>query len=177
MQNVINIRNIIKLLKQNGLQVSDKQTFHYYIKNFNYNTFIYGYSSPFYDNESTRHYDQEATSDELINLYKFDRDMSNHILRFILVIEKIINTNVTYEIINDHNIKDKCLLKLNQGYIETKIMPNLCEVEPKITYFNFIRKLIKYLPTSSFTKVYMQRNASDDITRWRDCPLDIMCLT
>jgi abortive infection bacteriophage resistance protein len=177
MQNVINTHDIIKELKSNGLQIGDKQLFYYYVKNFNYNTFIYGYSAPFYENERLRRYDPEAISDELINLYRFDRDMANHILRFILVIEKIINTNVAYEIINQHNIKDKCLLKLNQNYIEHQIIPNLQDVEPKINYFNFIHKLIKYLPTSLATKIYMRKKAGDDITRWRECPLDVMCLT
>jgi abortive infection bacteriophage resistance protein len=177
MQNIINSRDIIKQLSKSGLQIGDKAILNYHIKNFNYNTFVYGYSDPFYADKYNRRYDQDANSDEIIHLYKFDRDMANHILRYILVIEKIINTNVVNETINHYGIQDKCLLKLNPGYIEHQILPNLRDVEPKISYFNFIRKLVKYLPSSPPTRTYCQKNIHDDIARWRNCPLDIMCLT
>jgi abortive infection bacteriophage resistance protein len=165
MSKVVNSRDIIKQLSKNGLQIGNKATLNYYIRNFNYNTFIHGYSDPFYIDSKNRRYDPEANSDELINLYTFDRDMANHILRFILVIEKIINTNVVYEIINQYNIRDKCLLKFENKYIQDRILPNLKNVEPKISYDNFIRKLIKYLPTSSMTRIYVQKNIHDDVIR------------
>jgi abortive infection bacteriophage resistance protein len=177
MQNIINSRDIIKRLNKSGLQIGDKNLLSYHIKNFNYNTFIYGYSEPFYLNKENQTYDHEANSNEIISLYKFDRDMANHILRYILVIEKIINTNVAYEVINHFNLRDKCLLKLDVHFLEREVLPNLREVEPKISFFNFIKKILKYLPTSPVTKRYVKKNTCDEIIRWRDCPLDIMCLT
>ena len=177
MKNVINFRDIIKDLARNDLYITDKNTLHYYIRNFNYNTFIYEYSGPFLINQQTKRYDSDASSDQLINLYKFDRDMSNHILRYILVIEKIMNTNVAYEIINEYGIRDKCLLKIDSKFIEHRIMPNINEIIPKISYGNFILKLVKYLPSNHVTKTFYERNARDDVYRWRNCPLDLMCLT
>jgi abortive infection bacteriophage resistance protein len=177
MQNIINPRDIIKQLSKSGLQIGDKNVLSYHIKNFNYNTFIYGYSEPFYSNKTNRIYDHDANSNEMINLYKFDRDMANHILRYILVIEKIINTNVAYEVINHFNLRDKCLLKLDPRFLEHNVLPNLQEIEPKICYSHFIKKLIKYLPTSPVTREYVRKNTCDEIIRWRDCPMDVMCLT
>jgi abortive infection bacteriophage resistance protein len=165
MQNIINLHDIIKQLAKNGLQINDKGVLSYHIKNFNYNTFIYGYSGPFYSNKVNRIYDRDATSNEMINLYKFDRDMANHILRFILVIEKIINTNVAYEVINHYNLRDKCLLKLDMRFLDKQVLSNLRDVEPKISFNNFIKKLIKYLPTSPITKQYVKKNTCDEIIR------------
>jgi hypothetical protein len=177
MQSIVNIRDIIKLLEKNGLKIGDKSVLNYYIKNFNYNTFILEYSKPFLlDNENHR-YDSDAVSDELINLYKFDRDMANHILRFILVVEKIMNTNVVYEVINEYHITDKNLLKLQPDFIEHRIFINLRDVEPRISYINFIKKIIKFLSTSEVSKKYIQKNTHDEVVRWRNCPLDVMCLT
>jgi hypothetical protein len=165
MQNIINSRDIIKQLSKSGLNIGDKNVLSYHIRNFNYNTFVYGYSDPFYINAHNRLYDRDANSDEIINLYKFDRDMANHILRFILVIEKIINTNVTYEVINQFGIRDKCLLKLNPHTIEFSVMPNLKDVEPKTSCNFFLKKIVKYLPTSSVTKGYCKKDTFDEIMR------------
>jgi hypothetical protein len=165
MQNIINPHNIIKGLAKNGLQIGDKSILNYHIKNFNFNTFIYGYSTPFYSDIEKRRYDLDANSDELINFYKFDRDMANHVLRYILVIEKIVNTSVAYGIINYFHIKDKCLFKLDQDYIEHKIFINLKNVEPKITYIFFVRKLIKYLSSSTITKHYCLPNIHNEVFR------------
>lgn len=177
MKNIINTRDVIKDLARQGLYITDRSVLHYYIRNFNYNTFIYGYSEPFYIDCQNKKYDHDSSSDQLINLYKFDRDMANHILRFILVIEKIMNTNVAYGIINEFNIKDKCLFKLNPKFIEHHIMCNINEIIPKTYYDNFVFKLIKYLPTNTTTKNFCERNARDEIYKWRNCPLDLMCLT
>jgi abortive infection bacteriophage resistance protein len=165
MQNIINPRDIIKQLSKSGLQIGNKNVLAYHIKNFNYNTFIYGYSEPFYVNQQNRLYDRDANSNEIIDLYKFDRDMANHILRFILVIEKIINTNVSYEVINHFGLRDKCLLKLDNNFLKNEVLPNLREVEPKISYDFFIKKLVKYLSTSTATKQYARKNSCDEIIR------------
>jgi abortive infection bacteriophage resistance protein len=165
MSNVINSREIIKELQSKGLQVIDKSILNYYIRNFNYNTFVYGYSEPFYVDCEQKKYDESATSDQIINLYKFDRDMANHILRFILVIEKIMNTNVAYEIINEYNIRDKKLFKLDSHYIEKHIMPNINEIIPRTSYNNFVLKLVKYLPSNNVTKSFCDRSTKDEIYR------------
>ncbi|MDR1991700.1 MAG: Abi family protein [Mycoplasmataceae bacterium] len=178
MQNIVEPRDIVKQLSKNGLKIGAKNLLIYHIKNFNYNTFIYGYSDPFYFDKTRYLYDREANSDEIINLYKFDRDMANHILRFILVIEKIINTSVAYEVINHFNIRDKCLMKIDRKFMQNEILPNLHDVEPKISFIKFLMKLIKYLSSSQVIKIYEDKKFYDDeFMRWRNCPLDIMCLT
>jgi abortive infection bacteriophage resistance protein len=175
MRNIINFRDIIKDLSQRGLNIVDKSVLAYYIRNFNHNTFIEGYSVPFYDVDNK--YDKSASSDQLISLFKFDSDMANHILRFILVVEKIMNTNITYGIINEYGIQDKCLFKLDRRFIEHNIMPNINDILPRTNYDHLSLKLIKYLSTNTMTKKYSDRNSKDEVHRWRTCPLDLMCLT
>lgn len=177
MKNVINSRDIVKDLENNGLIVDDNKLFNFYIKNFNYNTVILNYSDVFYLDENKRKYDSEVNSSHLISLYKFDHDLGNHILRYILIIEKMLNTNVAYEIINEFHIVDRCLFKINEKYIIQNILPNLNTVETHLSPVLFIRSWIKYCSTNKLTKKYYDSNGRDEITKWKNCPLDIMCLT
>lgn len=179
MKLVINYLHEIVNLEQKGLQVNTKNydMLLNFLRCFNVNTFINDYSSPFYCDDLKKTYIHKTKPEEIIAFYKFDKDLGNHLLREILVIEKIINTTVATEIINTYSITSKCLFRLPNSIIENNILPNLHCVEPKTTYVKFIYKLIKYLPTSSETKNYIDKTMKDDVLKWRNCPLDIMCLT
>lgn len=177
MKNVINSRDIVKDLEDKGLVVDDSKQFNFYIKNFNYNTVILNYSDVFYLDENKKKYDPEANSSHLIALYKFDHDLGNHILRYILVIEKMLNTNVAYEIINEFHITDRCLFKINEKFIIQNILPNFNSVETHLSPKLFIHSWIKYCSTNKITKKYYNPNGRDEMARWENCPLDIMCLT
>lgn len=177
MKNIINSHDLIKDLIQHNLKVDDKKLFNFYIKNFNFNTVILNYSDVLYENQNKKKYDSEATSTDLISLYKFDHDLGNHILRFILVIEKMLNTNVAYEIINNFHIADRCLFKINEKYITQNILSNLNEVETHLSPRMFMHSLVKYCSTNHITKSYYNPNGRDEIKKWESCPLDIMCLT
>lgn len=157
----------VNRLKQKGLLVTKKNTdlLAHFLKNFNINTFVNDYSEPFYLDKTKQTYLPNTKPEEIIAFYKFDKDLGNHLLRDILVIEKIINTTVATEIINTYNIKDKCLFSLPNSFIESRILPNLHRIEPKTTYVKFIYKLIKYLPTSPETREYIDRNMKDDILK------------
>jgi hypothetical protein len=76
---IINSRSIIKDLIKNGLNVEDKQQLSYYVSNFNYNIFLKGYGKIFIG--ENKRFDKEATDTQIIALYNFDMNMSNHILR------------------------------------------------------------------------------------------------
>ncbi len=177
MKNIINSHDLIKDLIDHNLTVDDKKLFNFYIKNFNFNTVITNYSDVFYDNPAKKHYDSDATSSHLINLYKFDHDLGNHILRYILVIEKMLNTNVAYEIINQFHIRDKCLFKINEKYITQNILTNFRDVETHLSLKMFLHSLVKYCSTNTVTKSYYNGAGRDEIKKWENCPLDIMCLT
>lgn len=165
MQNVINTRDIIKDLIKHNLNVDDKTSFNHYIKNFNFNTVITNYSDVFYSEPNKKMYDSEASSSHLISLYKFDRDLGNHMLRYILIIEKILNTNVAYEIINQFNIKDKCLFKINEKYITQNILSNFNQVETHLSLNMFLHSLVKYCSTNTVTKKYFNPNGNDEIKK------------
>ena len=109
MKKIINTKDIIKDLQKHKLEIDDKKAFTKYIKNFNVNTVVANYSDIFYEDHAKKRYSKGVKSSYLIDLYKFDHDLGNHILRYILVVEKMLNTNVAYEIINNFQLKDKCL--------------------------------------------------------------------
>jgi abortive infection bacteriophage resistance protein len=163
MNNVIQVKDWIKRLEKQGLIIEDKKLLAYYINFFNYHSIINGYGKPFMMETSYERYEHGATSNQIIALYKYERDLSNHLIKWILVIEKILNTTVTYNIINYHNIKDKCLLKLDHLYIKNNIFTNIHDVEPKTSSFMLLEKAIKYLEKNEMCKKYVLKNAHDDM--------------
>jgi hypothetical protein len=171
---IVNLDNIIKDLENRGLVIKDHKEFEYYVRNFNVNTFIVEYSD-FFENEN--HQFTNVNANDIIKLYQFDKNLGNHIFREILVIEKIINTNVAIETINYYNIVDKCLLKLDTNILHNSILRNLDKVEPYTEYKSFLYKLTKYMDSNKVTRKYIDVSAHDDILKWANTPLDIMCLS
>lgn len=177
MKNIINPHTIIKNLEKQKLNIDDKKLFSRYIKNFNVNTVVSQYSDIFYIDKNKKRYAPNACSTHLINLYKFDHDLGNHILRYILVIEKMLNTNVAYEIINEFHIGDKCLFKINNKFIQQNILANFKQVETHYSFDLFLHSLVKFCSTNSSTKQYYDPTGKDEFKKWENCPLDVMCLT
>jgi hypothetical protein len=116
----------IKHLQEKGLIVTDMEQFKYYVRNFNINTFITEYSE-FFADENGKY--NGVTSEELINFYNFDRNLANHLFRNLLVIEKIINTNVANSAINEFQIKDKCLFGMDKSRLN-QIFCNTEQIDP-----------------------------------------------
>jgi len=106
-----------------------------------------------------------ADSEQIIALYQYDRSFANHILRYILKIEKILNTAVAYSIIDEFHIQDACLFKLNKNFIRDRIFSNLDLVEPHISYERFIDKILKYCQSNEFTKIYELKNQRNQYSK------------
>jgi hypothetical protein len=157
---VININDEIKQLEDLGLKITDREKFRYYVKNFNVNTFVTEYSDFFVD-EYGKYHDTE--SEEIIALYNFDKNLGNHIVRDILIIEKIINTNVAYATINEFNIKDKCLFKFDRQYLRQAVLTNIGEIDPPISFEIFLRKMTKFLEANKICRKYIDYRSEDEI--------------
>ena len=102
-------------------------------------------------------YAKGATSSQIINLYEFDFNFRNHVLRYILRIEKKINTHLSYAIINYFSIRDHCLLKLDMDFIKSKIFPNFYLIEPKLNFNDFISLLVSRCESNYIVKKFRKR--------------------
>ncbi len=177
MRSLVNIKAMIKSLKQKGLVIDDEQRLRKYISFYNYHTLIDGYSDIFLDSQKQNRYLKDASSNQIIDFYKFDINFSNHLLRFLLRIEKKLNTLLAYTIIDTYQIIDKCLLKLNPDYLKKKVFKNLDTTSADYTHETFFGQLTKYLKLNEETKKYEVKNAKGDMEKWKEVPLDLMCLT
>ena len=161
MKDIINKKRIIKELQRKGLKIDDKKRLAAALFSFNYNTVIVGYSDIFYSIDNPKRYDRVATSNQILELYEFDTNMGNHLLHYLLRVEKKLNTAVAYQIINQYHLKDKCLLKEDSEFIRKRIFPNLYQVQPPLSYDSLIRILLKYLDTNEHTKNYRHKHESN----------------
>ena len=177
MKDIVNKKRIIKDLQHKGLKIDDKKRLEAALFSFNYNTVIVGYSDIFYSIDNPKRYDKVATSNQILELYEFDTNMGNHLLHYLLKVEKKLNTSVAYQIINQYHLKDKCLLKEDSEFIRKRIFPNLYQVQPPLAFDALIRILLKYLDTNEYTKNFRHKHESNIIYKWKDVPLDLMCLT
>jgi hypothetical protein len=158
---IIDVENIIQNLQKKGLNITNNEEFKYYVKNFNVNTFLSDYCDFFVNNEEK--FDDGVTSDDIIKLYNFDKNLGVHVFRCLLIIEKIINTSVVYATINVHKIEDKCLLNIDENTIKNSILRNLNEIEPYTEFKPFLFKITKYLESNKSIKKLMIRDEQDNI--------------
>ncbi len=177
MKNIININDIRSKLKLQGLNINDKKLFNEYLHEVNYNLLIGNFSRFFYNEQNNRKYDKDATFSQIVALYNFDNEVAYKLLYYILKIERKLNTLVAYTIINEYQITDRCLFKLNNSILKNVIFKNYVEAVPYCSYDSFIYLLTKYCGTNESTKIYHNKKATSVEKMWRDLPLDIMCLS
>lgn len=101
----------ILLLKQKGLLINDIEKLKWYLKSFNYQNFINGYNDFFMINNNRKidKYKPKATSNGIIELFNFDRNISKLILGDIQNIERKIATSLAYTIslvMKENNFND-----------------------------------------------------------------------
>jgi light-regulated signal transduction histidine kinase (bacteriophytochrome) len=159
---IIDIDKIIEDLKRKGLIITDLEEFSYYIEHYNVNTFITQYSD-FFENE--HHGFNNVNASEIIKLYIFDKNFANHIFRDILNLEKIMNTVVAVSTINYFDIKDKCILNIDENILKNSILRNIKDIQPYIEYKSFLYKMTKYLDTNKASKKLIAKDEHDDIMK------------
>lgn len=177
MHYIIDIKEMIKSLKKQGLTIDDPKRLEKYLHNCNFHTLINGYSEIFLNPLKPQRYLKESSSNQIIALYNFDNNFSNHLLRYLLKIEKKLNTLVAYALINVYQIEDKCLLKLNPDYLKKKVFKNLNTNGSGWTFEYLIGQLVKFLEVNGDTNKYEAKNVKSNQEKWREVPLDLMCLT
>lgn len=171
---VINSDYIIKNLENKGLFIDDHDTFKFYIDNFNYNTFIVYFGS-FFENDNDLYVN--TSSNELIALYNFEKNFSNHLFRDMLILEKRLNTLVAISAINHFNIKDKCLLKHSINELRENIFPNVANIKPYTDLDKLLNKFTKFLDNKKYHRYHQDIETNEVWEQWRNVPLDIMCLS
>ena len=177
MKNIININDIKSKLKLQGLKIDDKKMFNEYLNKVNYNLLIGNFSRYFYNEQNTKKYDKDATFSQIVALYNFDSEIAYKILYYIFKIERKLNTLVAYTIIDEYQITDHCIFKLNNSILKNKVFKNYADAVPYCSYDNFISLLTKYCATNESTKIYRNKKATSVEKIWKDLPLDIMCLS
>ena len=83
MKDIINFNAIVKYLERQNLKIDNKTKLKKYIEDNNFNTVIGGYSQIFFNENSKKIYDSEATSSQIIDFYQFDVDFANHVISYI----------------------------------------------------------------------------------------------
>lgn len=88
----------IELLKSRGLKIDNEDKLKWYLSSYNYQNFINGYNDLFMINEdrSKNKYKPIASSNQIINLFNFDRWLSKNILSTIQNIERKISSSIAY---------------------------------------------------------------------------------
>lgn len=88
----------IELLKSRGLKIENEDKLKWYLSSYNYQNFINGYNDLFMINEdrSKNKYKPIASSNQIINLFNFDRWLSKNILSIIQNIERKISSSIAY---------------------------------------------------------------------------------
>ncbi len=88
----------IELLKSRGLKIDNEDKLKWYLSSYNYQNFINGYNDLFMINEdrNKNKYKSIASSNQIINLFNFDRWLSKNILSTIQNIERKISSSIAY---------------------------------------------------------------------------------
>jgi len=91
------IEKQIEILKERNLIVNEEKAKEIFRDN-NYYYLINGYKNLFIDkNNGEKQYKESATLEEIFALYKFDSELKSIFLKYILKIERRMDTYIAYE--------------------------------------------------------------------------------
>lgn len=100
------IEEQIEILKARGIIINDERAEEILTEN-NYYYLINGYKDLFVNNSSeTEKYKENVTLEEIYALYKFDSELRINLLRYILIIERRLDTYVAYEFSKTYGNKE-----------------------------------------------------------------------
>lgn len=104
------IEEQIKILKNRNLIIKNKDKAIDIFENNNYYYLINGYKDLFIDiKQKVEVFQKNVTLDEIYSLYKFDSDLRIHFLKYILQIERKIDTYIAYEFSKSYGHKNYLL--------------------------------------------------------------------
>src|SRR5215469_10687296 len=90
----LSVPDQIKLLKTRGLQIPDEKRASRYLQNISY-YHLSGYMYPFLADKKQHQYKPNSSFDDIINLYRFDRELRILIFTAIEKIEVAIRAQIT----------------------------------------------------------------------------------
>lgn len=170
-----NIQTLIERVKQKDICVDDEKRLSKYIRNYNFNNAFKPYLRVFKDCDDK--YIKGLTSNHVLNLYDFDKRVGFLFLEAILELEQILNTNIAYSTIKQYNLPDGCLFKIDKNKIKREVFNELKVDYPRIDHETLISKLTKFCGLNSKTREYENFSKNNVYQKWKDCPLDVMCLS
>lgn len=94
---ITSIDEHIKILKNRNLSIPNIKKFKWYITSYNYYNFVNGYNDLLFVNQdrSTNLYKKNTSSEDIIEIFNFDRTISGYILSSILSFERILSSYIT----------------------------------------------------------------------------------
>ena len=92
----------IELLKSRGLIINDEETARQILKEENYYNLINGYKELFLESKGSDQFKKNTTFEDIYELYKFDRDLKNILIKPILMIENTMRSLIAYTFSETH---------------------------------------------------------------------------
>lgn len=154
------IEEQIKILEDRGLVIQNKELATDIFENNNYYYLINGYKDLFIDKkQSNETYKYNVTLDEIYSLYMFDSNLRINFLRYILKIERRIDTYIAYEFSKSYGNKNY-LLEDNFDNTETnslKIKELITNINMNMMkqYSNGNKMLMHYLDTYKYVPLWV----------------------
>lgn len=173
----LKINEQINLLATRGLNIVNRNRLIKYIKNYNYQNFVNGYNDLLFINEDRKFnkYKNDVNSNDLIEIFNFDRWIGFMILSNILNIERMISSYITTVICEYMSKYDEYSFILNWDLDTYKYIfkeyfdDNSNNTKSETKKFDDIKKIIKgeFIKKKSYSLlVNKYKNCENDIPLW-----------
>lgn len=148
---------IEKLEKEKNLVISDREYAEFMLKQIGYFGLISGYKELF-KNKTTNKYKDGTTFEDIVALYKFDENLRELFLKYILQLERHIRSLASYYFTEKYGERQENYLNSN-NYIQNKY------------YINDISRLIDMLDklankNNDYPYINHQRNKHNNVPLW-----------
>lgn len=157
----------IELLKSRNLKINNVLKTKWYLERYNYQLIINGYNDPFMESFDRRKnlYDYNSSFESIIELFDYDRMISNIILSEIQNIERTLSHKIAHiisEKMNLHKKENGKILKIDKQFFKILFK----EKVPFIEFKNEITKYVDKINDSLFKKYHSNIK---DIPIWTLC--------
>ena len=119
------IEEQIEKLKDKNLIISSKRKVYKILENNNYYYLINGYKDLFIDKINRSAFIEGTKLEELFALYNFDGEIRLNFLKYILLIERRVNTYIAYEFSKQYGHKKSVVFIFPIALLATPNLPNL----------------------------------------------------
>ncbi|MBO5349604.1 MAG: Abi family protein [Clostridia bacterium] len=150
----------IELLRNRNIQIKNTKLAKKILTNNNYYYLINGYKDLFLDKRSKSEQFIEGTSlEEIYSLYEFDRRMKIVFLEYILLIERRLNTYISYEFSKNYGHKNYLIPEnfnnINKNKDLIKNFINNINLEISHQYKNTNKMIVHYIDTYNYIPLWV----------------------